>query len=128
MEDAELERGFGLGPLFVLYVLLPHQSIGLMVPVIAGWYYDKYHPRLLRPLSMALIALGIFLTGGIGLAYEYTFSKLASDLLGNSARQWAIIIAVMMLFMGIGADIQKYFRNHNLIDKLIMSGLELVRV
>ena len=73
----------------------------------------------------AVLALGIFLMGGIGLAYEYTFSKLASDLLGNSARQWAIVIAVMMLFMGIGADIQKYFRNDNLVDKLIMSEILL---
>ena len=37
----------------------------------------------------AVLALGIFFMGGIGLAYEYTFSKLASDLLGNSAMQWA---------------------------------------
>ncbi len=58
-----VERGFGLGPLFVLYVLLPHQSVGLVVPIVAGWYYDRYQPRLMRPISMILIALGIFLMG-----------------------------------------------------------------
>jgi len=58
-----VERGFGLGPLFVLYVLLPHQSVGLVVPIVAGWYYDRYQPRLMRPISMTLIALGIFLMG-----------------------------------------------------------------
>ena len=33
-------------------------------------------------------ALGVlmFLLGGCGLAYEYTLSKIASDLLGNSIR------------------------------------------
>ena len=58
-----VEKGFGREPLFVLYVLLPHQSVGLVVPILAGWYYDRFQPRLMRPLSMTLIALGIFLMG-----------------------------------------------------------------
>ena len=45
----------------------------------------------------ASIVLGvtIFIMGGCGLAYEYTFSKISSDVLGNSTQQWAIIIGVM---------------------------------
>lgn len=78
-----------------------------------------------RVISGMVLGAGMFLMGGIGLAYEYSFSKLSSDLLGNSARQWAIIIAVMMLFMGIGADVQKYFRDRNLVDKLILSEVAL---
>lgn len=78
-----------------------------------------------RAFSGAVLGAGMFLMGGIGLAYEYTFSKLSSDLLGNSARQWAIIIGVMMLFMGIGADLQKYFKTRNLVDKLIISEIAL---
>ncbi len=58
-----VEEGFGYGPIYVIYVLLPHQSMGLVIPVVAGWYYDKYQSRLLRPISMSLIALGIFLLG-----------------------------------------------------------------
>ena len=81
-----------------------------------------------RAYSGAVLAAGMFLMGGIGLAYEYTFSKLSSDLLGNSTRQWAIVIAVMMLFMGIGADVQKYFRGKNLVDALIVSGAFAIRV
>ncbi|MEJ2546064.1 MAG: hypothetical protein P8Y99_18530, partial [Calditrichaceae bacterium] len=54
------------------------------------------------------------------MAYEYTLSKVASDLLGNSVRQWAIIIGVMMFFMGIGSDVQKYFSNKFLIDQFIL--------
>ncbi len=61
----------------------------------------------------------MFVMGGCGLAYEYTLSKIASDLLGNSARQWAVIIGVMMFFMGIGSDIQKYLKSNNLFDKFI---------
>ena len=63
--------------------------------------------------------------GGCGLAYEYTFSKVATDLLGNSVQQWGIIIAVMMFFMGIGADLQKHMSDKGLLDKFIISELVL---
>jgi len=61
----------------------------------------------------------MFVMGACGLAYEYTLSKVASDILGNSVRQWAIIIGVMMFFMGVGSDLQKYFQNRDLVDKFI---------
>jgi spermidine synthase len=70
-----------------------------------------------------VLYLSMFVIGGCGLAYEYTLSKMASDLLGNSARQWAVIIGVMMFFMGVGADLQKYFSNHRLIEKFILAEL-----
>ena len=70
-----------------------------------------------------VLYLSMFVMGGCGLAYEYTLSKMASDLLGNSARQWAVIIGVMMFFMGVGADLQKYFSNQRLIEKLILAEL-----
>ena len=72
-----------------------------------------------------MLYLSMFVMGGCGLAYEYTVSKLSSDLLGNSARQWAIIIGVMMFFMGVGADAQKYLRSRSLIDKLILAEIAL---
>ena len=58
-----VEKGFGYDPILVIYVLLPMQILGVFVPVFAGWYYDRYHPRLMRPISMTLIALGLFLLG-----------------------------------------------------------------
>ncbi len=67
----------------------------------------------------------MFIMGGCGLAYEYTFSRIASDLLGNSVRQWAIIIGVMLFFMGIGADLQKYLKDKHLLDKLLVSEIIL---
>lgn len=72
-------------------------------------------------------ALGVvmFSMGACGLAYEYTFSKVASDLLGNSVQQWAIIIAIMLFTMGVGADLQKHLKNKGLADKLIGSQLLL---
>ena len=76
-----------------------------------------------RRFDTAVLYLSMFVMGGCGLAYEYTLSKMASDLLGNSVRQWAVIIGVMMFFMGVGADLQKYFSKHRLIEKLILTNL-----
>ena len=71
-----VERGFGYGPLFVIYVLLPHQSMGLVIPIVAGWYYDRFQPRLMRPIAMTLIALGIFLMGMFALKMPFWFMPL----------------------------------------------------
>jgi len=68
----------------------------------------------------AVIYLMTFIMGGCGIAYEYTFSKISSDLLGNSVHQWAITIGLMMFFMGIGSDLQKHFPDKNLFDKFIL--------
>ncbi len=77
--------------------------------------------RLFKKTSKesAVLYVSMFILGACGLAYEYTLSKVASDILGNSVRQWAIIIGVMMFFMGVGSDLQKYLKNQNLVDKFI---------
>ncbi|MGJ8640473.1 MAG: polyamine aminopropyltransferase [Opitutaceae bacterium] len=72
-----------------------------------------------------LLGIAMFTMGGCGLAYEYTLSKIASDLLGNSVQQWAIIIALMLFFMGIGADLQQYIEDKKLIGALIWSQITL---
>lgn len=72
-----------------------------------------------------LLGIAMFTMGGCGLAYEYTLSKIASDLLGNSMQQWAIIIALMLFFMGVGADLQQYIKDKKLISFLIYSQLIL---
>ncbi len=72
-----------------------------------------------------VIYFTMFVMGGCGLAYEYTISKIASDLLGNSVKQWAIIIATMMFFMGIGSDLQKYLKDKNLFDKYLLAEMLL---
>lgn len=70
----------------------------------------------------------IFVMGGCGLAYEYTFSKIASDLLGNSVQQWAIVIAIMLFCMGIGAEIQRFVSAKKVMQLLIYSQLTLALV
>ena len=76
-------------------------------------------------LSSFTLYATMFIMGGCGLAYEYTISKTASDLLGNSVQQWAIIIASMMLFMGIGSDVQKYLKGNNLIEIFLIAEILL---
>lgn len=76
------------------------------------------------------MALGLlmFLLGGCGLAYEYTLSKFASDLLGNSVQQWATMIATMLFAMGVGADLQKHTPTRKLADRLISTQVWLAVV
>lgn len=71
----------------------------------------------------AVLYFAMFVMGACGLAYEYTLSKVASDILGNSVRQWAIIIGIMMFFMGIGSDLQKRFSDVDLVDKFVIFEL-----
>ena len=67
----------------------------------------------------------IFIMGGCGLAYEYTFSKIASDLLGNSVQQWAVVIAIMLFCMGVGAEIQRFVSTQKVLPVLLYSQLVL---
>jgi len=69
--------------------------------------------------SLVLYA-SLFMMASCGISYEYTFSKISSDLLGNSAKQWAIIIGLMMFFMGVGSDLQKHIKDKHLLDKFIV--------
>ena len=66
-----------------------------------------------------IIYFSMFIMGGCGLTYEYTLSKMSSYMLGNTTQQWAIIIGVMMFFMGVGSDIQKYLKDEGIFDKFI---------
>ena len=54
----------GKPPIFVTFVLLPNQLLGLFLPTLAGWVYDRYNPKWLRPGALASIALGFLLLGG----------------------------------------------------------------
>ena len=72
-----------------------------------------------------ILYLTTFIMGGCGLAYEYTLSRVAADLLGNSARQWALVIGAMMFCMGIGADLQKRLDDKLLLDKFIAAEILL---
>jgi len=72
-----------------------------------------------------ILGFAIFVMGGCGIAYEYTLSKVSSDLLGNSVQQWAVVIAVMLFFMGVGAEIQQRVPDRWLVDTLAGSQIVL---
>ncbi|MBT4289346.1 MAG: polyamine aminopropyltransferase [Deltaproteobacteria bacterium] len=76
----------------------------------------KSNPKFLS----LILGLSMLFVGICGISYEYTFSKLASDILGDSVKQWAIIIGLMMFFMGVGADLQKYFPDELNVDNFII--------
>lgn len=73
-----------------------------------------------NPKTLALVlGLSMLFVGICGISYEYTFSRLGSDILGDSVKQWAVTIGLMMLFMGIGADLQKYLPDELNVDHFI---------
>lgn len=78
-----------------------------------------------RNLASLVIYFSIFGMGACGLAYEYTLSKIASDILGNSIKQWVIVISVMMFCMGVGSDLQKYLKDKDLFDKFLFGEIIL---
>lgn len=54
----------------------------------------------------------MFATGLSGIVAEYILATLASYFLGDSIVQWALVISLMMFFMGMGSRITKYFKKH----------------
>jgi spermidine synthase len=73
----------------------------------------------LKNKESIVLYIAMLIMGACGLAYEYTLSKIASDILGNSVKQWAVIIGIMMFFMGIGSDLQKHFKDKYIVDWFI---------
>lgn len=72
-----------------------------------------------------MLASVVFLLGACGLAYEYTLSKIAADLLGNSVQQWTTMIATMLFAMGLGAEWQSKIPTKKITDKLVSSQVYL---
>ncbi|MBU2649068.1 polyamine aminopropyltransferase [bacterium] len=66
-----------------------------------------------------VLGLSMLFVGICGISYEYTFSRLGSDILGDSVKQWALTIGLMMFFMGMGADLQKYLPDDLNVDNFI---------
>lgn len=59
-----------------------------------------------------LLFLGLFATGLSGIVAEYCFATLSTYFVGDSVKQWAIIISLMLFSMGLGSRITKYFRGN----------------
>ena len=95
-----VEEGFGLSPLFVIAVLLPNQALGLFMPIVAGWIWDRYQPRFLRPAMMAMIAGGFLLLG----------------LLSSSVSIW--VLPLLLLPISIGTNVFNPVNNAAIMDSL----------
>jgi MFS family permease len=56
-----VENGLGYDPIVASWVLIPGQGLGIFLPLIAGYYYDKTNPRWIRPGGLLAIASGFVL-------------------------------------------------------------------
>ena len=96
-----VEDGLGQLPLMVTVVLFPNQFLGLFLPTLGGWLYDRYNPRWFRPASLALIA-GAFLMVGF---------------FAGNVPFW--VLPIMLLPAGIGFNL---FNTAN--NAVVMNALE----
>lgn len=95
-----VEEGFGMPPLYVTIVLLPSQTLGLFMPMVAGWVYDRYRPPLLRPIMMIVIAGGF-------LALSFTASRIPF---------WAL--PLMMIPISVGTNMFNPINNATVMNSL----------
>lgn len=71
-----------------------------------------------------ILKLALFATGLSGIVAEYILATLASYFLGDSIVQWALIISLMLFFMGIGSRITKYI-HRNIFQLFIFTEFTL---
>ena len=67
-----------------------------------------------------MLKLCIFATGFSGIVAEYAMSTLASYLLGNSVKQWTLIISLMLFAMGLGSRFSKHL-NRRLLTWFVLA-------
>ncbi|MBU2631281.1 MAG: polyamine aminopropyltransferase [Proteobacteria bacterium] len=74
-----------------------------------------------------LLCACMFASGACGIILEYIQASLASMILGNSFEQWAMVIGLMLFWMGFGSLIQAQVSKKNLIYTFIAveTGLAL---
>lgn len=62
----------------------------------------------------------MFSTGASGLVNEYTVATITTYILGNSIRQFSVVISLMMLMMGISGFVQKFIKDQHLVEKFVL--------
>lgn len=72
----------------------------------------------------AFLIITTFLVGTCSIVYELLISTASSYFLGNSVKQFSLIIGFYMAFMGVGAYFSKWFKD-NLIYHFIIIELVL---
>lgn len=68
---------------------------------------------------LLLFSLSMFFTGMSGIINEYILAKLSTDILGNSAIQWGLVIGTMLFMMGIGGSLQLLIKDRQLINAFV---------
>ncbi len=78
-----------------------------------------------NPFNFAsfLLAACMFASGACGIILEYIQASLASMILGNAFEQWAMVIGLMMFWMGFGSLIQVRIAKPYLVHAFI--GIEI---
>jgi len=78
-----------------------------------------------NPISFAslLLVACMFASGACGIILEYIQASLASMILGNSFEQWAMVIGLMLFWMGFGSLIQAQIPKRFLVYAFI--GVEI---
>ena len=71
-----------------------------------------------------LLFSALFATGLSGIVAEYCFATLSTYFVGDSVKQWSIIISLMLFSMGIGSRITKSF-NGNVFKLFIITEFAL---
>lgn len=69
------------------------------------------------------LKVALFATGLSGIVAEYILSTLATYFLGDSVKQFTLIVSVMLFSMGLGSRLSQFFKKH-LIELFI--GCELI--
>ncbi|WP_300457627.1 polyamine aminopropyltransferase [Desulfobacula sp.] len=69
--------------------------------------------------ASVLLCTCMFASGACGIILEYIQASLASMILGNSFEQWAMVIGLMLFWMGFGSLIQAQVSKKNLIYTFI---------
>ena len=70
-----------------------------------------------------LLCACMFASGACGIILEYIQASLASMILGNAFEQWAMVIGLMMFWMGFGSLIQAQVKKAHLVYAFI--GIEI---
>ena len=73
-----------------------------------------------RSLASVLLTACMFASGACGIILEYIQASLASMILGNAFEQWAMVIGLMMFWMGFGSLIQSRISKAALVYTFII--------
>ncbi|MEN8210590.1 MAG: polyamine aminopropyltransferase [Thermodesulfobacteriota bacterium] len=83
-------------------------------------------PRL--SFASILLSACMFASGACGIILEYIQASLASMILGNSFEQWAMVIGLMLFWMGFGSLIQAQIPKKFLIYAFIFVEILLALI